>query len=1140
MRSSSRILTSATAAAAILTMVVSGVALADDLRDTVNGNQAVSLTAGSPQVGTASISVQARNNDGDNGCNIDPGDTLKLDVLTPPGVTATPDPVEFTDCNQITVSFVASATAQSGTVKVEIASGADSGELYSNEVDIPITIVQPLDTTKPTLSLPGNITAAATGPTGAVVTFSATAEDANPASPTVSCSPASGATFPVGTTTVNCSARDAANNEATGSFTVTVTPYVAPDTTAPTLNLPEDITRQATGPSGAEITYTATADDADPAHPTVTCTPASGSTFAVATTTVNCSATDAANNEATGSFTVTVTPYDVTPPVVTVPGNVTAEATSRAGAPVTYGAATAVDDRDGPLPATCLPASGTSFPMGDTTVTCSATDAAGNTGTAIFTVTVGDSAGPELTLPAPITAEATSASGATVDYTASARDAVDGDLPISCYPASGATFALGTTTVDCSAADESGHPSSGGFTVTVADSVAPQLTVPPTATIEASDRTGAAFEFAATATDAVDEDVDVTCTRAGGLFPIGTTDVSCTATDDSGNETTKSFSITVSDTRGPTLALPEDLVAEATGPAGAVVTFDATALDAVAGDVPVTCAPVSGSMFGPGDTTVECTATDGTNPTDGAFTVTVQDTTPPELDLPESAGAEATGPDGAQVTFTATATDIVDGDVTVSCDPASGSTFPLDESTVTCTATDAAGNEAKGTILVIVTDKTGPAVIVPADEVVAEATGPNGAMVDYADLVSAEDAVDGAVTPSCAPLSGTVFALGETAVGCSATDSRGNGSIDDSVFTVRVVDTTDPAITVPADIVAEATGPNGADVAATATATDTVDTDVTVDCIPAAETFEIGTTTVTCTATDDSGNTDTGTFTVTVQDTTAPEVTAQAPAAAEATSPDGAVVTFTASATDAVTDSPAVTCTPASGSTFAIGTTPVTCTATDAAGNKGTKSIDVVVRDTLAPTNIAFVGGPAAGGSYLRNAVPPLGTCTARDGGSGVRDCVVTHTGTSPGTWTMTATATDNKGNAATATATYTVRTLRVDGFFAPVDMAGVWNTVKAGSTVPLKFRAFDGTTERTDVAVVPLGGATTRSVSCAGGGEDSIEEFVNTGATTLRYDTTGRQFIQNWKTPTKAGTCYSVTVTTVDGTVITALFKLK
>ena len=75
-----------------------------------------------------------------------------------------------------------------------------------------------LDTTPPSLNLPGNKTAEA----GAAVTYTPTATDLVDGSVPVSCSPASGSDFPVGTTTVNCSATDAHHNTATGSFTVTV------------------------------------------------------------------------------------------------------------------------------------------------------------------------------------------------------------------------------------------------------------------------------------------------------------------------------------------------------------------------------------------------------------------------------------------------------------------------------------------------------------------------------------------------------------------------------------------------------------------------------------------------------------------------------------------------------------------------------------------------------------------------------------------------------------------------------------------------------------------------------------------------------------------------------------------------------
>jgi X-Pro dipeptidyl-peptidase len=80
----------------------------------------------------------------------------------------------------------------------------------------------------------------------------------------------------------------------------------APDTIAPTLHLPADITVDATSPAGAIVTYTATATDNEDPDPSVKCLPASGSTFPIGTTTVSCTATDASGNSSTGSFTVHV------------------------------------------------------------------------------------------------------------------------------------------------------------------------------------------------------------------------------------------------------------------------------------------------------------------------------------------------------------------------------------------------------------------------------------------------------------------------------------------------------------------------------------------------------------------------------------------------------------------------------------------------------------------------------------------------------------------------------------------------------------------------------------------------------------------------------------------------------------------
>jgi HYR domain len=78
---------------------------------------------------------------------------------------------------------------------------------------------------------------------------------------------------------------------------------------------------------------------------------------------------------------------DATPPVVTVPTGLVSNATGPGGAAVSY-VASATDGVDGPVPVTCSPASGSTFPIGTTTATCTATDSAGNSASASFTIHV--------------------------------------------------------------------------------------------------------------------------------------------------------------------------------------------------------------------------------------------------------------------------------------------------------------------------------------------------------------------------------------------------------------------------------------------------------------------------------------------------------------------------------------------------------------------------------------------------------------------------------------------------------------------------------------------------------------------------------------------------------------------------------
>ncbi len=186
-------------------------------------------------------------------------------------------------------------------------------------------------------------------------------------------------------------------NTGHASFNVTVT---FNDTQAPTFtpNPPPPVGATTSG-TGAVVNYTVAATDDSGTPPTVNCTPPSGSTFPVGQTTVNCTASDGTNT-ANASFIVTVTFVDTTAPVISnVPSNRVVEANGPSGSVVSYTGPTATDAAEGPKPVSCSPTSGSTFPLGGTTVNCTASDSHGNTSSASFTVTVVDTTKPNLIVP---------------------------------------------------------------------------------------------------------------------------------------------------------------------------------------------------------------------------------------------------------------------------------------------------------------------------------------------------------------------------------------------------------------------------------------------------------------------------------------------------------------------------------------------------------------------------------------------------------------------------------------------------------------------------------------------------------------------------------------------------------------------
>jgi chitodextrinase len=157
------------------------------------------------------------------------------------------------------------------------------------------------------------------------------------------------------------------------------------------------------------------------------------------------------------------------------------------------------------------------------------------------------------------------------------------------------------------------------------------------------------------------------------------------------------------DNNAPLINAPSGMTLEATGPDGTVATYSGSATDDSDGDVPVTFVPPSGTLFPLGSTAVTAAAEDSNgNTATVTFDVMVADTTPPVLSLPANQSLGTNNAAGAVAIFSASAQDIVSGNVEVTLTPSSGTRFALGATTVEATASDAVGNEAAGSFIVTV------------------------------------------------------------------------------------------------------------------------------------------------------------------------------------------------------------------------------------------------------------------------------------------------------------------------------------------------------------------------------------------------------------------------------------------------------
>lgn len=603
----------------------------------------------------------------------------------------------------------------------------------------------------------------------------------------------------------------------------------------------------------------------------------------------------------------------------------------------------------------------------------------------------------------------------------------------------------------------------------------------------------------------------------------------------------------VVDSTPPHLELPDGIVAEATRSDGAVVDYEVLAVDDVDGPITPICAPPSGSRFTIGDRTVSCSATDWAhNTTTGTFLVTVQDTTPPTIaGLPTSELVLVADSSGhAQLALPPlTATDAVDGTVEVSCHPGSGSWLTIGSHQVDCRAFDTAGNMALERLTVEVVDDAPPTLTVP-DDIVVEATGPDGAEVSPGEVTATDD-LDDDVDVVCTPVPERL-GVGEVfEVTCTATDDAGNATEDS--YRIAVVDTTPPDLVLSDDRVVEGNTLGGAFAFVFASAVDVVDGPVLTEC-DGPVVFPLGETIVTCSAVDTSDNVATGTSRVEVVDTRGPGAQLTQALITEATGPNGAPFDHRIErGFDVVFGWVPVTCTPASGATFPLGTTSVRCEGTDPLGNHGSfvplifRVVDTTPPEVTVPDMVSVAPtGPdgADAGTVVIEA-----SATDLVSGDVPVDCDLPPGVLPFGDTLVTCSATDEAGNTAMGDVVVRVEGFVRVGFHRPVqtfDAADpVVNVAKAGSTVPMKFELFAaGGVEVTSTDAVA--GIFPVSISCASGVQEDTVELLSSGPTGLRYDAEAGQFVFNFTTPRQRGTCWEVSVDLADGGSITARFRLR
>uniref|UniRef100_UPI00398A98E2 gliding motility-associated C-terminal domain-containing protein n=1 Tax=Winogradskyella sp. A3E31 TaxID=3349637 RepID=UPI00398A98E2 len=943
-----------------------------------------------------------------------------------------------------------------------------------------------------------------------------------------------------------------ATDECGNASTVTAT-YLIQDTVAPIITIPADVTIECTEDESSANTGVATGSD-DCSAVTITESDSvveqCGNTRTITRT---WTVTDACNNSVSGDQIITV--VDTTPPTISIvasdqtvecdgSGNVDqlqAWLDTQAGAMAsdTCGTIEWTNNFTGLSDGCGM--------TGSVIVTFTATDECNNSVSTSAKFEIEDNLAPELVIPDSVTVECDEDTSTAALGEGTVTDVCDSNATITFNDVitDGNCAGNYTITRTWTATDACGNSISEDQVITVQDTTAPELTVPASVTAECDEDVSTDALGVATATDNCATDIEIvfndviTDGDCAGNYTITRT---WTATDECNNSVSADQTITVQDTTAPELTVPDSVTIECDQDNSTDALGVATATDNCDANPNVTFndVVVQGECAGEYTITRTWTATDECgNSVSADQTITVQDTTPPTITLPADVTLECTdNPDPTNTGFAMVTDNCSAGSVDYADTITQGDCAGEYTITRTWTAMDECGNMSTADQTITVQDTTAPELMVPAS-VTAECS--DDLTTDGLGTATATDNCDSNPTVTFEDVTAEGDCPGSYTITrtWTATDECGNSVSADQTITVQ--DTTAPELTVPADVTAECSDDVSTDALGSATATDNCDDNPNVtftDVITQGDCAGEYTITRTWTATDVCNNSVSADQTITVQDTTAPELTLPDDVTIECTEDTSVDSLGSASATDNCDDNPQVTFTESIAAGDCVGNYTITrtWTAVDECGNSVSADQTITVQDTTAPTladgvdfetNISVLCDEipdAPSLSFVDNCATDLTVTfeenSSQGNGSGDYEIVRTWTvsdGCNQVTFTQVVSVSTANVTVTDGDRCYDDGTIDLFDFLSGnVDPDGTWSVLVGDVT--LNGSQFDPTIDMTDTTLtflyaVPDG-------PCAN--DIEVDVFINDDCVVEPVPPCGREFVEISKTVTPNGDLFN------------------